>query len=94
MKTWEIYRYTYGDVCSDPWFGKASESTHIGFVIDTEENVKAAVSRLNEKYHSHFPLNEPSDEFDDDYLDANYIAYKEVKTTTLTEIENREYLFK
>ena len=88
MKVWEIYNYIYGDVCSDTWFGKESKHYTIGFVIDTEENVKSLVEELNANRNSYYSKREPADEWDTDFEDANYIAYTEVKFSTYNEIRN------
>ena len=89
MKTWEIYRYTYGDVCGDSYYGKSSKYETIGFVTDTEENVKSLVEKLNQKNRSYYAKDEPEDEWDDDFLDEDYISYIEFHTTTIKEIESR-----
>ena len=89
MKTWEIYRYTYGDVCGDSYYGKSSKHETIGFVTDTEENVKSLVEKLNQKNRSYYAKDEPEDEWDDDFLDEDYISYIEFQTTTIKEIESR-----
>lgn len=89
MKTWEIYRYTYGNVCGDSYYGKSSKRETIGFVTDTEENVKSLVEKLNQKNRSYYAKDEPEDEWDDDFLDEDYISYIEFHTTTIKEIESR-----
>lgn len=78
-KTFEIYNFIYEDVCSDSWYGKDGTYHTIGFVMDTEENVKSLVDEINAKRGSRYP-HEPEDEWDRDFDDANYIAYREVKT--------------
>lgn len=91
MKTYEIYNYIYEDVCSDTWYGKTSRIEHIGFVTDTEENVKSLVDEINAKrWNTRFPKNEPENEWDRDFEDANYIAYREfgVRVSTFDEIKN------
>ena len=87
MKTWEIYHYTYGDVCGDSWYEKESKFVTIGFVTDTEDNVKSLVERLNEKNRSYYAKDCLEDEWDCDYEDEDYISYKELKVNTLDEIE-------
>jgi len=89
MKTWEIYRYTYRDVCGDSYFGKESRHRTIGFVTDTEDNVKSLVDKLNINNHSYYAKNEPEYEYDEDYLDEDYISYRELKISTLEEIESK-----
>ena len=89
MKTWEIYRYIYGNAYEDPYCEKSSKHEIIGFVTDTEENVKSLVERLNQKNNSYYAKDEPEDEWDVDYLDENYITYVEFHTTTVKEIESR-----
>ena len=89
MKTWEIYHYTYGDVCNDSWYGKERKHRTIGFVIDTEDNVKSLVDKLNVSNHSYYAKDEPEDEWDNDFYDENYISYTELKIDTLEEIEKR-----
>lgn len=89
MKTFEIYKYIYEDHCSDSWYGKSSRWDTIGFVTDTEENVKSLVDELNAARNSRFPKTEPEDEWDRDYDDANYIAYREVKISTFDDIRMR-----
>lgn len=88
MKTWEIYHYIYRDVCGDSYYGKQSKYKTIGFVTDSEDNVKALVDRLNAINHSYYER-EPYDECDENYEDEDYIAYKELKISTIEEIENR-----
>ena len=89
MKTYEIYNYIYGDVCGDTWYGKDSKCIHIGFVTDTEENVKSLVDEINDKrWKTCYPKNEPEDEWDRDYDDANYIAYREVRISTFDEVKS------
>ena len=87
MKTWEIYRYTYKDVCSDSWFVKEGRYRTIGFVTDTEDNVKSLVDKLNVSNKSYYGKEKPEDEFDRDYCDKDYISYAELKINTLEEIE-------
>ena len=89
MKTWEIYRYIYENICSDSYYGKQSKSITIGFVSDTEDNIKSLVNKLNEHNHSYYANNEPENEWDDDYVDEDYISYRELKIETLEEIEKR-----
>lgn len=89
MKTWEIYHYTFGDVCGDCYYGKSSKYKTIGFVTDTEENVKSLVEKLNQKNCSYYEKDEPEDEWDYDFLDEDYISYIEFHTTTIKEIESR-----
>ena len=87
MNTYEIYNYIYEDVCSDTFFGKTSRHEHIGFVTDTEENVKSLVDEINTtRRNTHYPKNEPENEWDRDYDNANYIAYREVRISTFDEI--------
>lgn len=91
MKTWEIYNYIYEDVCGDSWYGKDVKLVTIGFVIDTEDNVKALVDEINAKRRSRYPRAKPEDEWDRDFEDADYIAYAEygnVKISTFDEIKN------
>ena len=89
MKTWEIYHYTYGDVCSDPYYGKYGKYETIGFVTDTEENIRSLVEKLNKNNHSYYAKDEPEDECDKDFFDEDYISYNEFQTTTIKEIENK-----
>ena len=89
MKIWEIYHYTYGNIVDDTYFGKKSSFRTIGFVTDTEDNIKSLINKLNEYNHSYYAKNEPKDEYDEDFVDEDYISYKEVKIETLEEIENR-----
>lgn len=89
MKTWEIYRYIYEDVCGDSYYGKQSKHKSIGFVTDTEDNIKVLVNKLNERNHSYYAKSEPEDEWDDDYVDEDYISYREIKIETLEQIESR-----
>lgn len=89
IKTYEIYHYIYGDICSDSWFGKSSRYTTIGFVIDTESNVKSLVDSLNTERNSRYPKSEPEDEYDRDYEDADYFAYHEVKISSFAEVRDR-----
>lgn len=88
MKTWEIYHYNYGDVCSDSYFGKTSRCITMGFVTDTEDNVKSLVNKLNLKNHSYYAQDEPENAYDEDYADEDYISYREVRISTLEKIEN------
>lgn len=88
MKTWEIYHYTYGNVCSDDWFGKESRYRNIGYVTDTEENVKEFVNKLNTQNHTYHACKEPRDEFDEDYEDEDYYDYKELRVNTIEELED------
>ena len=96
MKIWEIYHYTYNNVCDDEWYGKTGKHKTLGFVTDSEENVKALVDKLNEKNHSYYEQPKPDNEYDedgfwlgDDYLNEDYIAYKELTISTFEEIERR-----
>lgn len=89
MKTWEIFHYTYGDICGDSYYGKRNSYRTIGFITDTEDNIKSLINKLNEYNHSYYAKNEPEDEWDKDFVDEDYISYKEVKIETLEEIENR-----
>lgn len=89
MKTWEIYRHTYGDVCGDSWYGKESRNYTLGYVTDTEDNVKALVEKLNEKNCSYYAKNEPEDDWDESYDDEDYIAYTELKAFTCDELEQK-----
>ncbi len=89
MKTWEIYRHIYGDVCSDSYFRKESKHITIGFATDTEDNIKSLVNKLNKYNHSYYMKDEPENEWDENYVDEDYISYKELKIETLEEIENR-----
>lgn len=88
MKIWEIYNYTYRDVCSDSYCGKEANCYTIGFVVGTEENVKSFVDELNEKHNSYWPKDVPADEWDPDFEDADYIAYSEVLIATFDDIRN------
>lgn len=88
MEMWEIYNYTYGDVCSDSWFGKEGKHYHIGFINGTEDDVKSLVAELNANRNSYWPKREPEDDYDYDFEDANYIAYSKVKISSLDEIKN------
>ena len=85
MKIYEIYHYTYKDVCGDSYYGKQGKCRTIGFVQDSEERVKASVDRLNEINHSYHER-EPYDEWDEDYEDEDYIAYKEIKISSIEEL--------
>lgn len=89
MKIWEIYHYTYGDICNDSYYGKTIKHETIGFVTDTEDNIKSLVNKLNEYNHSYYADAEPEDEWDTDFLDENYISYRELKIETLEVIEKR-----
>ena len=86
QKTWEIYNYVYQDTCGDSWYGKSSHRYHIGFLIETEENVISLVNELNSKRRSVYPKDEPEYEWDRDYDDADYITYREVNFSTMDEI--------
>ena len=88
MKTWEIYHYTYQDVCGDSYYGKQGSYKTIGFVTDSEDNVKALVAKLNTINQSYFER-EPYNGWDEDYEDEDYIAYEELKISTIEEIESR-----
>lgn len=79
MMTFEIYNFVYTDVCSDSYFGKSGTCHHIGFVTGTEENVKSLVDELNAKRGSRYPY-EPENEWDRNWEDADYIAYRKVNT--------------
>lgn len=89
MKTWEIYHYTYTNAGYDPWYGKRSNHTTIGYVTDTEDNVKSFVEKLNERNRSYYGKEEPEDEYDDDFDESDYISYVEVKINTFEELEKR-----
>lgn len=89
IKTWEIYHYIYTDVCGDSWYGKVGRHTTIGFVTDTEDNIRTLVDKLNLNNRSYYPKNEPENNWDENYLDADYISYTEFKVSTLEEIEVR-----
>ena len=89
MKIWEVYRYVYGDVCGDSYFGKRVSHKIIGFVSDTEDNVKCLVAKLNEKNHSYYAKNGPEYKYDENYMDEDYITYRELKIETIEEIKNR-----
>lgn len=82
MKTYEIYHYIYEDINNDPYYGKGSTRKIIGYVIDTEENVKRLVEKLNDRNHSYYS---------EDGEDENYIFYREIATTitTIEEIDKR-----
>lgn len=86
MKIWEIFHYTYGDVCNDYWYGKEGKCETIGFIIDTEDNIKSLVDKLNANNHSFYAKDAPEDDQDPD---ENYISYIEIKIETIEEIENR-----
>ena len=86
MNTFEIYNYIYEDVCGDSWYGKSGTFYHIGFVMDTEENVKALVNEINAKRGSRYP-HKPESEWDRDCDDANYVAYRVVRTASFDEIK-------
>ena len=79
MKTYEIYHYIYEDINNDPYYGKGSTRKIIGYVIDTEENVKRLVEKLNDRNHSYYS---------EDGEDENYIFYREI-ATTITTIEQK-----
>ena len=89
MKTWEIFHYTYGDICGDSWYGKRGSHRTIGFITDTEDNIKTLVNKLNENNRSYYAKNEPEDEFDNDYCDEDYISYAELRVSTVKEIESK-----
>lgn len=91
MKTFEIYHYTYRDVCGDSYYGKESKCRTMGFVTDTEENVKSLVDKLNLNNHSFYGKDEPEDEYDDDFCDQDYISYRELEISSIKEIE-RKYI--
>ena len=83
---YEIYNFVYEDVCSDSWYGKDGKEYHIGFVSDTEENVKALVDEINANRGSIYP-HDPEDEYDYDCDDANYIAYHKVFVSSFDKIK-------
>jgi hypothetical protein len=87
MRTFEIYNYIYENVCDDSWYGKESKEFTIGFVMDTEENVKSLVDEINEKRGSVYS-HEPESEWDDDCDNENYIAYREVMIDTFDGIRD------
>lgn len=89
MKIWEIYHYIYGDVCSDSYYGKEGKHKTIGYVVDTESNVKSLVDKLNAENHSYYAENVPEDEWDADSVNEDYISYKELKIETLEEIRQK-----
>lgn len=89
MKTWEIYHYIYGDICDDSWYGKDCKHITLGFVVDTEDNVRLLVDKINSNRRSYYAKDEPEDELDRNYEDEDYISYKELETTTLDAIERR-----
>lgn len=89
MKMWEIYHYIYENVCSDSYFGKRGNYITIGFLTDTEDNVKALVDKLNKNNHSYHAKSEPEDVYDEDYDNEDYIDYRELKFSTIEEIEKR-----
>ena len=78
-KTYDIYHYTYENVCLDDYFGKDSKTESLGYVSCTEQDVKAIVDALNEMNHSYY-ASEPDPDFlyDKSYLDEDYYAYEEV----------------
>lgn len=78
MKTYEIYHYIYEDINNDPYYGKGSTRKIIGYVIDTEENVRKLVDKLNDRNNSYYS--------EDDEEDEDYISYREI-TATITTIE-------
>lgn len=83
---YEIYNFVYEDVCDDSWYGKDGKEYSIGFVSDTEENVKALVDEINANRGSFYP-HEPEDEYDHDFDDANYIAYRKVFAVSFDKIK-------
>lgn len=90
MKMWRIFHYTYGD--DSDCYGKESKCTIIGFVMDTEDNVKSLVNKLNERNHSYYRKDKPENEYDYNFMDEDYISYAELKISTLEEIENLKYI--
>lgn len=86
-KIYEIVRHVYGDICPDSYYGKSLVETTIAHVQDTEENVKDAVDKLNQKNHSYW-AREPEDEFDSDCVDEDYYFFREheVKLTPLKDV--------
>lgn len=90
---YEIYRYIYANRCDDSYYGKQTTKRIIGYVSDTEENVKNLVDKLNQLNHSYHALKLSAQEMEDycgdDYMDEDYISYKEVKISTMEDIENR-----
>ena len=89
MKTWEIYHFKYGNICPDDYYGKETRRETIGFVTDTEENVKSLVEKLNKKNRSYYAKDCPEEEWDRYCEDEDYISYTELKINTLEEIEKR-----
>lgn len=85
-KYFEIIHCEYGDVCSDPFFGKKGNIVSDDIVFDTEEAVKQAVKTLNQRNHSFFPKDEPDDWHDEDWMDYDYFYYIEVKPMSLEEV--------
>lgn len=82
MKLYEVYHYTYGDVCNDPYFGKIRKHNTIGIFCDTEKNIKAFVDELNSSNHSYYAKKNPKDECDED---EDYFSYFEVKPVSVNE---------
>ena len=85
-KYFEIIHYEYGDVCSDPFFGKKGEVISDDFVFDTEEAVIQAVKTLNQRNRSIFPKTEPDDWHDDDWMDCDYFYYIEAIPKSMEEV--------
>ena len=92
-KYFEIIHYEYGDVCSDPFFGKKGEVISDDFVFDTEEAVIQAVKTLNQRNRSIFPKTEPDDWHDDDWMDCDYYYYTEARIVSVQEVLRRDVLF-
>ena len=93
-KYFEIIHYEYGDVCSDPFFGKKGEIITDDIVFDTEEAVAHAVKMLNQGNDSCFPKDEPDDWHDEDWMDCDYYYYTEARIVSVQEVLRRDVLFK
>lgn len=90
MKMWSIFHYTYGDDAEG--YGKECKTKIIGFIMETENNIKSLVDKLNERNHSYYRKDKPEDEYDFNFMDEDYISYEELKFNTLEEIENLKYI--
>lgn len=55
-KMYEIKRITFGDVCSDSWYGKELRTHQSYVVFEEESDVVNLVDELNKKNHSTFPV--------------------------------------
>ena len=54
MKTWEIYHFTYGDVCDDSYYGKEGKHRTIGFVVFCKPFLHKIAKSFCRLLHLHF----------------------------------------